>query len=164
LHFPSTNTNGRSHCGGSGGASSSPPPHPTNTTIKKTRHMIHLRKMLSPYALALLAATPIASAANEPSVYVQPVLPSMPPDNNGGARAHVGYSAAMGAIGTVLAPEHKWWVLAGCITIGAAKELRDRNKGQPGYQHGLFSRKDLRADAAGCLAGVGVVTLYRKEF
>jgi hypothetical protein len=92
------------------------------------------------------------------AIGVNPTYAQTPPDNRGGLKAHFGYSTVMGAIGATVAPEHKWWILGGCITIGAAKELRDRNKGQPGYQRGLFSRNDMKANALGCLTGV-VLTL-----
>lgn len=108
-------------------------------------------------AALVLAAAPVAATETAPIL-------NMPPDNTGGRAAHIGYSAAIGAIGTALAPDRKWWIFAGCMAIGVAKELRDRAKGQEGYRHGLFSRNDLRADAAGCAAGIGGVTLFRKAF
>ena len=125
----------------------------------------HRQAIISVIVLLVLGfAAGAVLAHDKPKPPPEPQLLGMPPDNHGGRTSHIGYSAAIGAIGTALAPEHKWWVLAGCMAIGVAKELHDRAKGQPGYRHGLFSRNDLRYDAAGCIAGVGGVTLYRKAF
>jgi hypothetical protein len=88
--------------------------------------------------------------------------PNMPPDNVGGRAAHLGYSAAMGAAGHLIWPEHSGWTTAGCVGIGIVKEYRDYRKGQPGYKHGLFSRNDIGADTIGCgigLAGAAGVRL-----
>ena len=125
--------------------------------------------MLKRLVLPILMAIGVNTYANQdhpqPTTKPEPVRPgNMPPDGWGGAKAHFGYSAAIGGIGTYLAPEKKWWVLGGCMAIGVLKEYKDYRKEMPGYRHGLFSRNDLKMDAAGCLAGVGGVTLYQRSF
>lgn len=106
-------------------------------------------------ATCLLLATPMAQPQS---------LPSQPPDNAGGARAHLGYSAAMGALGSLVAPEHPWLVFAACLAVGVVKEALDYRRGQSGYRHGLFSRNDIRNDGVGCAAGLGGITLIRSTF
>lgn len=82
------------------------------------------------------------------------LLGNMPPDNPGGRSAHFGYSTLIGITASELLPSHPWGAFSACLGIGVLKELKDYRKGQPGYRHGLFSREDLKADAAGCGAGV----------
>lgn len=90
--------------------------------------------------------------------------PSMPPDNTGGRKAHIQLSAALGLGASLLVNEERSLKLGPCgvtcqrfalaLTPGLLKEIRDYQKGQAGYQHGLFSRKDLQADALGAAMGV----------
>ena len=94
------------------------------------------------------------SKTGEPPVSTS--LPNMPPDNSGGRSEHLRYFGAIGLAGSLLFPEHPWAVFSGCMAIGVAKEIDDYKHGQPGYRHGLFSRKDLLADAAGCGLGIGL--------
>jgi hypothetical protein len=113
-------------------------------------------------AVLLLLSIGVNTYASEE--HKPPLIQNMPPDGWGGAKSHFGYSAAIGAFGTAIAPEKKWWVLGGCLAVGVLKEYKDYRKETPGYRHGLFSRNDLKMDAAGCLAGVGGVTLYQRSF
>lgn len=109
-------------------------------------------------ALALLALLallwlPFCAAAHEAP---KPPLPSpvqpapLPPfqDNWGGWRLHMGVSAAIGAVGILAFPDEPAAVFAGCMVPGLVRELRQER--EPGNG---FSRRDMVANAAGCLAG-----------
>lgn len=105
-------------------------------------------------------ALPLAFALATASVAAQQ-LPNMPPDNAGGARAHVGYSAAIGGALNLANPERPWLNALICGAIGMAKEVADYRRGQTGYRHGLFSRADLRNDLLGCALGWGTMAGLR---
>lgn len=110
--------------------------------------------MLLAYVLLALFSIPAMGHENKPTVYETPV-PNMPPDGWGGAQAHVGISALIGAAtrSVVREPLPAFGV---CMVPGLVKEVADYRKGQPGFRHGLFSRKDLISDAAGCAVGVTI--------
>ena len=94
------------------------------------------------------------SKTGEPPVSTS--LPNMPPDNSGGRRAHMLYEGVIGVVTSEIWPESPAKAFAACFSVGLLKEAADYSKGQPGYRHGLFSRKDLLADAAGCGLGIGL--------
>jgi hypothetical protein len=129
--------------------------------------MIYLQSTAARYAIWLACATLAILPALDARAYDKPEPPpalrNMPPDGWGGASAHFGYSAGMGMLGSYVAPKHPWPVFFGCLGVGVMKELRDRDKAPPGFRHGLFSRNDLKMDALGCAAGVGLFR-YVKEF
>jgi hypothetical protein len=105
----------------------------------------------------MLAILPALDARAYDKPEPPPALRNMPPDNSGGGRAHLAYSALLGAGLNVVNPDHPWVNAALCFGVGVAKEAHDYHKGQPGYRHGLFSRKDLREDAKGCALGWGTI-------
>jgi hypothetical protein len=102
----------------------------------------------------------------------QPVTPapvslgSMPPDNWGGWKAHVGVSFAFGGVSTlIVTKERSLKGLEACqvycqrfalaMLPGLYREWDTyAHKPEPGYRHGLFSKRDLLANAVG--AGLGV--------
>lgn len=90
----------------------------------------------------------------EPQVETR--LPRMPPDNWGGAKAHVLISAGIGTVTNIWLPDRPILAAALCMAPGLYREAYtyDRQP-EPGYRHGLFSRKDLIANAAGCALGYG---------
>ena len=108
-------------------------------------------RRLTTALVALLLCLP-ALATDKPPVQT-PALANMPPDGWGGRNAHVGYSAVIGAVSNALLPDRPWLASGLCLLVGVVKEAKDYRKGQPGYRHGLFSRNDLKADAAGCALG-----------
>ena len=108
-------------------------------------------RIMSVLLCLALAAAPVA-ATDKPPVQT-PALANMPPDGWGGRNAHVGYSAVIGAVSNALLPDRPWLASGLCLLVGVVKEAKDYRKGQPGYRHGLFSRNDLKADAAGCALG-----------
>lgn len=78
--------------------------------------------------------------------------PNAPADNWGGARSHAIYSAGMGAAAALLDMRPATG-FAACLGVGIVKEVGDYYKPSPGTRHGLFSGRDLLADAAGCGLG-----------
>lgn len=122
------------------------------------------------FALLLLAGSAMAHTEKIPKPVEppKPELLNMPQDNWGGRKAHLIYSAGMGAVGQYAFPRHSWAVFGACTAIGVAKEAYTyKNKPEPGYRHGLFSRNDILADATGCALGVlGVkgIQVYHNGF
>jgi hypothetical protein len=131
--------------------------------------------------VAVAAISCSADAHTEKHGYTKPhvntELPNMPPDNWGGAKAHLAYSTVLGAAGQSMFPRRSLPVFGACLGVGVLHELHDRNQGQPGYKHGLFSRNDLKMNALGCGLGVlgvrgiqaykdgkGFNVLYTREF
>ena len=109
-------------------------------------------------ALLLMCCSAKAQHTEHHSITGEPPtsLPNMPPDNAGGRRAHLLYEGAIGIVASEIWPESPAKAFAACFSVGLLKEVADYSKGQPGYRHGLFSRKDLLADAAGCGLGIGL--------
>ena len=95
-----------------------------------------------------------------------PQLLNMPPDNWGGAKAHVLMFTGFGVVTSYAAdslkidPSYKLPVAFGvCMLPGLYREWNTyENKPEPGYRHGLFSRNDIKANAIGC--GLGMLS-YR---
>jgi hypothetical protein len=75
-----------------------------------------------------------------------------PVDNSGGAQAHASVSFAIG-VATDLGELKPLPAFSSCMAIGVLKETYDYFKPSPGLRHGLFSKRDLLADAGGCLLG-----------
>ena len=82
-------------------------------------------------------------------------------DSWGGARDHFALSAGIGGAATLMGVNHP---MVACMAVGVAKEVADYYKPSPGYRHGLFSGRDLIADAAGCALGhYGVRLIFGKH-
>lgn len=99
-------------------------------------------------------------------VPVAPQLLNHPPDNWGGAKAHVLMFTGFGMVTSYAADELKLEpayrlpvAFGACMLPGIYREWNTyKNKPEPGYRHGLFSRNDLKANALGC--GLGMLS-YR---
>jgi hypothetical protein len=118
--------------------------------------MISPPSLLRAYALVVLAAIPQTSHGNEYSMDAPPALQRMPPDNWGGAKAHVGISAAIGVASRafIADPVYAW---GACMIPGLYREVNTYYRHpEPGYRHGLLSRRDLVSNGVGCLAGVTI--------
>lgn len=89
-----------------------------------------------------------------PQISAPAELPYMPPDNWGGKRSHILYESVIGTATGLYFKDNKPLAFGTCWAVGVIKEIKDFQKGQPGYKHGLFSRNDLVSDAVGC--GIGV--------
>lgn len=107
----------------------------------------HVRAIL----VALLFCSAAAHAHDrKPPEPAPPTAPPLAPfvDTWGGWRAHVGVSAVLGAAGILAFPDRPVAVFAGCMLPGLVREIRQSR--DPGNG---FSRRDIAANAFGCLAG-----------
>lgn len=136
---------------------------------------MHIKHPMSTYLASLVAVC--AAVSCQPAHSQE--LGNMPPDNTGGRKSHIIYSAGFGLLSTVAINDGRKWTwledTTGCgvycqrfslaVLPGLYRETDTYfNKPEPGYKHGLFSINDMKANALGAALGVGAGALVEGAY
>jgi hypothetical protein len=105
-------------------------------------------------AACTLALLGVAEAGDRPTYSPRPpvVAEDYPADNWGGWKAHIAYSAGIGAGAYALFPDvHPLILGAACLLPGHVRE--NSRQHEPGNR---YSERDLVANLIGCAGGIGI--------